>query len=97
MLAEELAQEADLVFIQGPAMISYLSIYYAHRYGKKTFFYIHTLSWELFEKFFPRIFFFTDFVHQPFVPIALSLFNTLIFLYLLKDFALPLRFPKNNI
>ncbi len=49
-------QEADLVFIQGPALISYLSIYYAGRYGKKTIFYTHTLSWELFEKFFPAIF-----------------------------------------
>ena len=49
-------QAADLVFVQGPAMISYLSIYYARRYGKKIFFYTHTLSWELFEKFFPGIF-----------------------------------------
>src|SRR3989344_2390938 len=49
-------KEADLVFIQGPAMISYLSIYYARKYEKKTLFYIHTLSWELFEKFFPGIF-----------------------------------------
>lgn len=49
-------QEADLVFIQGPALISYLSIYYAGRYGKKTIFYTHTLSWELFEKFFPAVF-----------------------------------------
>jgi len=48
-------KDADLVFIQGPAMIGYLSIYYARRYGKKTFFYTHTLSWELFEKFFPKI------------------------------------------
>ncbi len=49
-------QEADLVFIQGPAMISYLSVYYAHKYKKKTFFYTHTISWELFEKFFPKLF-----------------------------------------
>ena len=49
-------QEADLVFIVGPALFSYLSIYYAGRYGKKTIFYTHTLSWELFEKFFPAIF-----------------------------------------
>lgn len=48
-------KEADIVFIQGPAMASYLSIYYARKYGKKTFFYTHTLSWELFEKFFPGI------------------------------------------
>lgn len=49
-------EEADLVFIQGPAMISYLSIRYAHNFNKKVFFYTHTLSWELFEKFFPGIF-----------------------------------------
>src|SRR3989344_4596777 len=49
-------KEAELVFIQGPAMISYLSLYYARHYGKKTFFYTHTISWELFEKFFPKIF-----------------------------------------
>ncbi len=49
-------READIVFIQGPAIISYLSIYYAEKYGKKTIFYTHTISWELFEKFFPAIF-----------------------------------------
>ncbi len=48
-------KEADVVFIQGPAMMSYLSIYYAHKYKRKTFFYIHTISWELFAKFFPSI------------------------------------------
>ncbi|HLD40440.1 MAG TPA: glycosyltransferase family 4 protein [Candidatus Nanoarchaeia archaeon] len=48
-------QEADLVFVQGPAMISYLSIHYARKFNKKIFFYTHTLSWELFEKFFPRL------------------------------------------
>ncbi len=48
-------KEADIVFVQGPAMISYLSIYYAHKYGKKTLFYTHTISWELFEKFFPAM------------------------------------------
>lgn len=47
--------EAEIVFVQGPAMISYLSIYYSHKFGKKTIFYTHTISWELFEKFFPRL------------------------------------------
>ncbi|MEK6940035.1 MAG: glycosyltransferase [Nanoarchaeota archaeon] len=46
-------KEADLIFIQGPALISYLSIHYARKYDKKIFFYTHTLTWELFEKFFP--------------------------------------------
>ncbi|MDO8510887.1 MAG: glycosyltransferase family 4 protein [Nanoarchaeota archaeon] len=49
-------KEADLVFAQGPAMISYLAIHYARRFNKKVFFYTHTLSWELFEKFFPVLF-----------------------------------------
>jgi len=48
-------REAEIVFVQGPAMISYLSIYYSHKYGKKTIFYTHTISWELFEKFFPPL------------------------------------------
>jgi len=46
-------EEADLVFIQGPGLISYLSIYYSHKLKRKTFFYVHTISWELFAKFFP--------------------------------------------
>ncbi len=50
---KEAIKEADLVFIQGPALISYLAIHYARRYNKKIFFYTHTLTWELFEKFSP--------------------------------------------
>ncbi len=45
---------ADVVFVQGPALLSYLSIYYARRYKKKTIFYLHVISWELFAKFMPR-------------------------------------------
>lgn len=48
-------QQADIVFIQGPALISYLSIYYGHKLNKKTIFYTHTLSWELIEQFFPPL------------------------------------------
>ena len=48
--------EADLVFVQGPALISYLSMYFGAKYHKKTFFYTHTIAWELFEKFFPPFF-----------------------------------------
>lgn len=48
-------KDADIVFVQGPALISYLSIHYAHKYHKKVVFYLHTLSWEIFEKFLPRI------------------------------------------
>jgi len=46
-------KEADLVFVQGPAVISYLSMYLSKKYKKKTFFYTHTLSWDLLAKFFP--------------------------------------------
>ena len=48
-------KQTDIVFVQGPALISYLSIYYGHKYQKKTLFYTHTLAWELFEKFFPPL------------------------------------------
>ncbi|MDP3734025.1 MAG: glycosyltransferase [Nanoarchaeota archaeon] len=48
-------RNADLVFIQGPALISYLSVYYAHKYHKKTVFYMHTIAWELLEKFLPPL------------------------------------------
>ncbi|PIN76460.1 hypothetical protein COV17_02415 [Candidatus Woesearchaeota archaeon CG10_big_fil_rev_8_21_14_0_10_36_11] len=48
-------KKADIVFIQGPALLSYLSIYYAHKYSKKTFFYLHVLSWDLFSTFLPPL------------------------------------------
>ena len=44
---------AEVIFIQGPGLISYLSMYYGHKYGKKTVFYMHVLPWELLEKFAP--------------------------------------------
>ena len=47
---------ADIVFIQGPALASYLSIYFGNKYKKRTVFYTHTLAWELFEKFMPPLF-----------------------------------------
>lgn len=49
-------QEAEIVFVQGPALISYFSIYYGAKYKKKTVFYTHTIIWELFEQFFPPFF-----------------------------------------
>ena len=49
-------QNADTIFIQGPALISYLSIYYSSKFEKRTIFYVHTIAWELFAKFFPKIF-----------------------------------------
>ncbi len=46
-------READIVFIQGPALLSYFSMYYASKLRKKSFFYLHVLPWELFVKFTP--------------------------------------------
>ncbi|MBS3169824.1 glycosyltransferase [Candidatus Woesearchaeota archaeon] len=48
-------KDTDLVFVQGPALLSYLSIYYARRYQKNTVFYVHVIPWELYTKFIPRI------------------------------------------
>lgn len=48
-------QPADVVFIQGPALLSYLTMYYAPKFGKKTVVYLHVLPWELFAKFAPPI------------------------------------------
>ena len=48
-------KQADIVFIQGPALLSYLSMYYAPKFHKKTFFYLHVLPWELFAKFAPPV------------------------------------------
>ncbi|HIH11482.1 TPA: glycosyltransferase family 1 protein [Candidatus Woesearchaeota archaeon] len=52
-LIKKTIKEADLVFIQGPALLSYISIYYSSKLGKKTLFYLHTISWELFQQFAP--------------------------------------------
>ncbi len=48
-------QQADIVFIQGPAVLSYLSMYYAPKFHKKTIVYLHVLPWELFAKFAPPV------------------------------------------
>jgi glycosyltransferase involved in cell wall biosynthesis len=47
-------KKADFVFVQGPALISYLSIYYGKKYKKKIIFYKHHITWELYENFFPE-------------------------------------------
>ncbi len=44
-------QEADIVFVQGPALLSFLSMYYGHKFKKHVISYVHVLSWELVEKF----------------------------------------------
>jgi len=70
---KEAVQGADLVFVQGPALISYFTMYYSKKMGKRTVFYVHTISWELFAKFFPKIlsFFFLSLIKS----ISLSFYN----------------------
>lgn len=46
-------KEADIIFIQGPAFLSYLCMFLGKRYRKKVVSYLHVLGWELFEKFLP--------------------------------------------
>lgn len=46
-------KEADILFIQGPALLSYFSMFLGHRYKKKVVSYLHVLGWELYEKFLP--------------------------------------------
>ncbi len=66
-------RDVDIVFIQGPALISYLSMYYGHKYRKKTIFYLHVLSWELLATFFPR--FSTGLIHTLIRKISVILYN----------------------
>ena len=40
-------QHTDIVFVQGPALVSLLAIYLGKFYNKKVIFYTHVLSWEL--------------------------------------------------
>ncbi|MBT4651205.1 glycosyltransferase [Candidatus Woesearchaeota archaeon] len=48
-------KETDIVFVQGPALISYLAAYFAKKQKKKTIFFLHTLTWELLEQFLPPL------------------------------------------
>jgi glycosyltransferase involved in cell wall biosynthesis len=52
---KEAIKESEIVFVQGPALISYLSIYYGKKYKKKVVFYMHVIAWELFAKFLPPL------------------------------------------
>lgn len=47
--------ENEIIFAQGPGMLSFLSVYYGHKYHKKTIFYVHSLIWEILEPFFPPL------------------------------------------
>ncbi len=50
---KDAVRKSDLIFIQGPAFISILAMYYGHKFNKKTISYIHVIGWTLFEKFLP--------------------------------------------
>lgn len=52
---KQAVRNADIVFVQGPALLSYLSIHYARKYEKNVVFYVHIIPWELFSRFFPRL------------------------------------------
>ena len=43
-------KDSDIIFAQGPALLSYFAVYYARRYKKKAVFYTHVLPWELLAK-----------------------------------------------
>lgn len=45
----------DILFIQGPALISYLATFFGQRYRKRTITYIHVIPWELYEQFLPPL------------------------------------------
>ena len=46
-------KKADVVFAQGPAFLSFLSIYYGNKFKKKVIFYPHVITWELVKRFIP--------------------------------------------
>lgn len=46
-------KDADIIFIQGPAFLSYFSMFLGRRKKKKVVSYLHVLGWELYEKFLP--------------------------------------------
>lgn len=50
----EAVRNTDIVFIQGPALMSLLAIYFGRRYNKTVVYYIHLIMWELYEKNIPR-------------------------------------------
>lgn len=70
---KQAVEKVDLVFVQGPALISYLAMHYSRKMGKRTVFYVHTISWELFAKFFPAVlrFFFLNLIKA----ISLGFYN----------------------
>ena len=46
-------KETDILFIQGPALLSFISMFLGKKYKKKVVSYLHVLGWELYQKFLP--------------------------------------------
>jgi len=70
---KQAVQQTDILFIQGPALISFIGILYGRKYHKKIVYYTHVLSWELFAKFMPA--FIHDFAFRTSKKITLWLYN----------------------
>jgi 1,2-diacylglycerol 3-alpha-glucosyltransferase len=52
----------ELIFVQGPAIASYLTMFFAKRQKKYLATYIHVITWELFEKFINKL---PKFIYTP--------------------------------
>ncbi len=46
-------KENDIIFVQGPALLSFYALFFARRYHKYVVTYIHVITWELLDKFIP--------------------------------------------
>ncbi|MFH1276327.1 MAG: glycosyltransferase family 4 protein [Candidatus Woesearchaeota archaeon] len=66
-------KNTEIVFVQGPALISYLSIYYGKRFKKKIIYYHHIFSWDLFAKFAPPLI--NKLLHQFVKKLTIFLYN----------------------
>ncbi len=54
-LLKQAIQNTECVFVQGPGLISYFAIWYAHKYDKKCVVYTHVIPWEAFPTFFSKV------------------------------------------
>ena len=50
----EAVKNADIVFIQGPALISYVALIYSRIFKKRIIQFVHMVMWEVYEKNLPR-------------------------------------------
>jgi glycosyltransferase involved in cell wall biosynthesis len=67
-------KESDLVFAQGPAMLSVMAVFFAKRFKKKSVYYMHVDSWDFFKNFLVTPF--TQFLYKlmkPVIKLALNM------------------------